>query len=100
MFDESLYTGKNGDISDWDVSNVTNMTCMFYDSKFNGDISNWDVSNVTSMQLMFFNSKFNSDISSWDVSNVTDMYNMFGLSPLAKNHLSGTINSNYNIWEG
>ena len=85
MFDESLYTGKNGDISDWDVSNVTNMTCMFYDSKFNGDISNWDVSNVTDMQLMFFNSKFNGDISNWDVSNVTDMYNMFVRSPLANN---------------
>ena len=85
MFDESLYTGKNGDISDWDVSNVTNMTCMFYDSKFNGDISNWDVSNVTGMQLMFFNSKFNGDISNWDVSNVTDMYNMFVRSPLANN---------------
>ena len=85
MFDESTYTGKNGDISDWDVSNVTNMTCMFYDSKFNGDISNWDVSNVTDMQLMFFNSKFNGDISNWDVSKVTDMYNMFVRSPLANN---------------
>ena len=85
MFDESSYTGKNGDISDWDVSNVTIMTCMFYDSKFKGDISNWDVSNVTDMQLMFFNSKFNGDISNWDVSNVTNMYNMFVLSPLANN---------------
>jgi len=36
MFAFSLF---NGDISVWDVSSVTDMTCMFYDSKFNGDIS-------------------------------------------------------------
>ena len=38
----------NGDISLWDVSNVTNMSGMFYESKFDGDISDWDVSKVTS----------------------------------------------------
>jgi surface protein len=30
---------------------------MFFDSKFNGDISNWDVSNVTQMFEMFNNSR-------------------------------------------
>lgn len=30
------------------------MYCMFEDSKFNGDISNWDVSNVTDKCKMFF----------------------------------------------
>ena len=49
------------------------MYCMFSDSKFNGDISEWNVSNVTSMAGMFKDSKFNGDISEWDVSNVTDM---------------------------
>ena len=67
----------NGDISFWDVSNVTNMHSMFCNSKFNQDISSWDVSNVTNMGQMFCNSKFNQDISAWDVSNVTDMINMF-----------------------
>ena len=37
---------QNGDISNWDVSNVVDMSRMFRDSEFNGDISNWDVSNV------------------------------------------------------
>jgi len=74
MFYDSKF---NGDISKWDVSNVTSMCCMFYNSKFNGDISKWDVSNVTDMESMFANSKFNGDISKWDVSNVTNMESMF-----------------------
>ena len=70
----------NGDISNWDVSNVTNMQNMFSGSEFNGDISNWDVSNVTNMQNMFGSSKFNGDISNWDVSNVTEMKWIFSNS--------------------
>ena len=43
---------KYGDISRWDVSNVTNMHNMFsYAKSFNGDISNWDVSKVTNMRI-------------------------------------------------
>ena len=84
MFDECKYTGKNGDISNWDVSNVKDMKYMFLGSEFNGDISMWDVSNVENMYGMFSDSKFNGDISKWDVSNVTDMFNMFVRSPLAK----------------
>ena len=67
----------NGDISQWNVSNVTNMKGMFSHSGFNGDISNWNVSNVTNMKAMFWKSKFNSDISSWDISNVMDAQAMF-----------------------
>ena len=77
MFDECQYTGKNGDISDWKVSKVHDMDGMFADSKYNGDISNWDVSNVTNMSNMFYNSKFNGDISDWDVSSVEFFYSMF-----------------------
>jgi len=39
------------------------MEDMFSYSEFNGDISQWNVSNVTSMSCMFLNSKFNGDIS-------------------------------------
>ena len=71
----------DGDVSDWDVSSVTNMNYMFYNSKFNGDISNWDVSNVTNMRAMFAHSNYNGDISMWNVSNVTNMAFLFYYSP-------------------
>ena len=69
----------NGDISKWNVSNVTNMDSMFYDCKnFNQDISMWNVSKVTNMNSMFLNCKsFNQDISKWNVSNVETMSYMF-----------------------
>jgi len=75
----------NGDISKWDVSNVTNMVSMFEKSEFTGNISKWDVSNVKDMKFMFYGSKFNGDISNWDVINVKNMGGMFGDSPLEKN---------------
>ena len=64
-----------------DVSNVTDMTCMFYGAgqmQFY-DIAGWDVSKVESMNHMFCdNCKLRSlDLSGWDVSNVKTMYDMF-----------------------
>ena len=68
-----------GNISSWDVSNVTNMIGMFYESRsFNQDISGWYVSNVKNMSYMFNNCKsFNQDISGWNVSKVIDMSGLF-----------------------
>lgn len=63
----------NGDISCWDTSRVTNMEKMFADSSFNGDISRWDTSKVESMNSMFQDSKFNGDISLWNTSKAKDM---------------------------
>lgn len=75
-----FYSKFNGDISEWDVSNVTNMSQMFDNSAFNGDISKWDVSNVIDMHRMFTNSKFKGDISNWDIRKVKDMSIMFCFS--------------------
>ena len=74
----------NQDISGWDVSNVTDMWCMFNGCKeFNQDISKWNVSKVKYMIYMFYDCEdFNQDISGWDVSNVTDMSYMFCLCPI------------------
>ena len=69
------------DISNWDVSNASNMAYMFYmckELKSVGNISGWDVSNVTDMSSMFYScTYFNQNISSWDVSNVIGMSYMF-----------------------
>ena len=53
---------------------------MFAGAEFNGNISDWDVSNVTDMSGMFSNNKvFQGDISKWDISNVTDKRDMFDI---------------------
>lgn len=67
----------NGNISEWDTSNVRNMNGMFRGSEFNGDISKWNVSNVRVMMNAFRKSKFNGDISKWNVSNVLFARNIF-----------------------
>ena len=76
FFDATFF---NGDISEWNVSGVTDMYAMFIRAdSFNGDISEWDVSGVTDMYAMFaYADSFNGDISEWDVSGVTDMSAMF-----------------------
>ena len=54
------------------------MSKLFIYSDFNGNISQWDVSNVNNMNSMFCGCiKFDKDISKWDVSNVKRMSNIF-----------------------
>ena len=53
------------------------MSFLFYKSNFNGDISEWDTSQVTSMRSLFHEINFNGNISLWDVSSVTNMDSMF-----------------------
>ena len=70
---------KYGEISNWDVSNVTNMDDMFRSAEsFNQPLNKWDVSNVTDMTSMFVNAQsFNQPLNNWNVSNVFDMSFMF-----------------------
>jgi surface protein len=83
----------NGEIGNWNVSNVTSMAAMFRQaSAFNKYIGNWNTSSVTNMVGMFAQDadSFNQNIATktvnaglpneyvaWDVSNVTSMVNMF-----------------------
>ena len=77
----------NSNISNWNTSNVTNMSFMFNNARvFNqpinrntiGSTTYWDTSSVTDMQSMFSGAYFfNKNISLWNTSNVTNMNNMF-----------------------
>ena len=81
----------NSNIGIWDVSNVTDMSGLFYFSlEFNQDISSWDVSSVTNMQSMFEESRFRQDIGNWDVSSVTNMSRLFRGNP--------SFNQNIGTW--
>lgn len=73
-------TKFNGNISKWNTSNVTHIAGLFSGSIFNKDISSWNMSNVTSMEYLFYESKFNGDISKWDTSNVVNMDGAFASS--------------------
>ena len=76
--DSAAATTTYGNISNWNVSQVTDMSGLFRDTSFNDDISAWDVSSVTDMSGMFaFASAFNQDIGSWEVGNVEGMDVMF-----------------------
>ena len=68
----------NQPLNNWDVSKVTDMRGMFLRAKnFNQPLDNWNVSNVTNMRCMFYDTYFNQPLNNWDVSNVTDMDYMF-----------------------
>ena len=79
MSDLFTYSLFNGDISNWNTSNVTHMSYMFSSAKsFNQALNDWNVSNVTNMNEMFAYAKeFNQALNDWDVSNVTNMSQMF-----------------------
>ena len=76
----------NSSIANWDVSNIEDMSYMFYSaSKFNQPLNAWGnkTSNVTNMQYMFSKSPwigagtFNQSLTSWNTGSVTNMENMF-----------------------
>jgi surface protein len=96
LLDASDLRDFNGDVSMWDVSNVTNMQGMFLScEQFNCDLSEWNVSNVNDMRNMFWRCKnFNCDISKWDVSNVKDMFAMFYECEKFRRNLNGWDVSN------
>ena len=72
---------KYGEISNWDVSNVTNMENMFELEgavSFNQPLNKWNVSNVRDMYRMFAGARsFNQPLNKWNVSKVIDMSDMF-----------------------
>ena len=76
-------------ISNWNTSNVTNMSYLFSDThhnvtdNFSLDLSGWDTSKVTNMSNMFYGVGYAATtwsingLSGWDTSKVTNMSGMF-----------------------
>lgn len=86
QFTFALNSNFNKNIGHWDTSNVINMFGIFYKSySFNQELDNWNVSKVENMGHMFAYSNFNKDIKSWNVSNVSNMGSMFSFSKFNKN---------------
>jgi len=90
----------NQNINNWDVSNVTEGSRMFFNSNFNSDISAWNVGSVTNMNQMFQSSQFNnSSLYNWDMSAVEDLGQMFYQSSFNQNigqwNLSSAISIRY-----
>lgn len=92
----------NGDISNWDVSNIVVMDGMFSIClSFNANLSSWTVSNVTNMENMFFRAEvFNSNIGGWNVSNVTIMNGMFKRAQTFNQNITGWDVAMVNNMEG
>lgn len=99
FIDTSLITSMNslfedidfdGDISNWDVSNVKDMDYMFYTSNFTGKnspgMNKWNVLNAETMDSMFEMSKFEQDISGWEIDPSCSVEAMFAHCPAANNH--------------
>jgi len=96
-----------GYMSEWDMSNVTNISDLFHDINYGtydflnyllkipeNNISNWNVSNVTNMHSTFFSCRFDLladdmldriQIGNWNVSNVTIMDETFNHARLDNN---------------
>lgn len=91
----SNYSGNNVDyISNLDVSQVTNMNKMFYQSKITSfDLPNFDTSSVTTMRQMFSRSELVSITTPLNMSNVTDAYEMFAYTDIKSTPLLDTKNA-------
>ena len=77
-------------INNWNTCKVIYMKSTFANSRFNCDISNWNVSNVEDMTYMFQGAtSFNQDIGEWDTSSVESMNGMFNMATSFNQNIGG-----------
>lgn len=81
-------------VENWNMTDVTGTTYMFYGTNFTvSELNSWDTSNITNMSYMFGNNpSFDADITQWNVSKVTNMSGMFSNT--------NSFNQDISIWEG
>ena len=75
---------KQLNLNNWDVSNVNDMSKMFWSSNFNYlDLNDWNTINVKNMYEMFRETRDleTLKVSNWNTSNVTNMTAMFFIYP-------------------
>lgn len=124
LWHSPLFNDSN--ISNWDISNVTDITGLFQGcaqfnqplndwniskcagllmlfrlcSNFNQPLDKWDTSNIKTMSYMFQNAEsFNQDISGWDVSNLNQAWYMFiGASAFNNGENPGVDNLGIGAW--
>ena len=82
---------QNFDVSDWDTSNVVNMSRMFADAtRADPEVSKWNTAQVTDMSHMFdFARNADPDVGGWNTANVTTMKRMFNGAGVANPDVSG-----------
>ena len=90
MFENCTHLITLGDVSSWEVSeDCTDLSKMFKQTGSSLPatliLSNWDVSNVTTMSNMFYGCKSLEylDITGWDTSNLVDTSGMFEYNSLS-----------------
>ena len=98
-FDGLTNLTEINNLSNLDVSNVTNMECMFYQCSNlkELDLIEWDTSKVTNMKCLFLGCENleRLNIKGFNTSSVTDFGNMFsGCKALKELNISGFDTSN------
>lgn len=98
---------RNMTLSASDSPNLTHTSdasfMFFFAVSMNSDLSNWDVSNITNMERMFDSTfLFDQNIGAWDISNVTNMNNMFLRGVLSTANYDALLNgwSQLNLQQG
>jgi len=95
------------DLSNWDVSNIRNMSYAFMSSGSMWSflsrestliLNNWNTSNVTDMSYMFAYSPWTSiqGLNTWNVSNVRNMSGMFTYTGIGSGSFTTDL-SNWNV---